>query len=355
MRKFWIIVLIIILISIVISLSKVLILAIEKGGNFMIWNIGDVERVPSNIRKDEKIDISNINDLSINVKSSDVKLILTDEEQLRVVQYSNRDIDDDKKVKINNNTTSVEIREPKLNIWYSFNIFNLHRIAYDIYIPKNYKNNLDLTSASGDIYLEDEIELKNVNFSLASGSINVSKKINAEDIDIKIVSGDIIFNEIIAKKVNLESISGDISLKGNAKSDKIQVKSTSGDIETKDIETNNIEMKTVSGSIETKKLTADIEMKSTSGDIEIESLIGKPNLSTTSGDISINDFKILKDSNIHSTSGDLKIYLNKESNCNINTKTVSGNVNLPDGKNTIGNEPYNILKLETTSGNINIK
>ena len=355
MKKFWIIVLIIILISIVISLSKLLILAIEKGGNFMIWNIEEVEKSSSNIRKDEKIEMSNINDLSINVKSSDVKLILTDEEQLRVVQYSNKEIDDSKIVKINKKDTSIEVSEPKLNVWFNFNIFNIHRIAYDIYIPKSYKNNLELTSASGDIYLEDEIELKNIKFSLASGNINICKKINAEDINIKMVSGDIIFNEVVAKDVILESVSGDINLKGNLNSDKIEIKSTSGDIDTTDIEAKDVKIKTVSGSIETKKVKSDINIESTSGDIEIETLIGESNLSTTSGDISINDFNILKDSNISSTSGDLKIYLNKESNCNINTKTVSGDVNLPDGKNVIGNEPYNILKLNTTSGNINIK
>lgn len=355
MKKFWIIFLIIILISIVILLSNILILSIQEGGNFMMWNIGEVERVSSNIRKDEKIEISNIDDLNINVKSSDVKIVLTDEEELRVVQYSNKEIDNNQKVKINKNNTYIEISDPELNVWYRMNIFNIYKMAYDIYIPKNYKNNLNLISASGDIYLEDEIELKNINFSLASGNINLSKKINAEDIAIKIASGDISFDEISAAKINLESISGDINLRSNIKSDKINIKSTSGDIEAKDMETENVDISTISGDIEIGNVIGDLNIKSTSGDIGIESLIGGASLNTTSGNISINDFKILKESNIYSTSGNLNIYLNREANCNIYTKTISGNIKLPNDKNVIGNEPYNILKLETTSGNINIK
>lgn len=58
---------------------------------------------------------------------------------------------------------------------------------------------------------------------------------------------------------------------------------------------------------------------------------------------------------VRSTSGDLDIYLNEESNCNINTETAVGNVKLPNGRSIIENEPYNTLKLETTSGDINIK
>lgn len=354
MKKVGIIILIVILINLVIVLSNVLISAIRKGENFMIWNIGEVEKNDNNRKKDEKIKITNISDIKINVKPSDVKLILTDEEELRIVQYANQELKDNEKVKINKNDTSIEISEPQLNLWYRINLFNQYKMAYDIYIPKNYKNNLDLISASGDIYLEDEIELKNINMSLVSGNINMEKKVNAQNIDINITSGDVYLKDVIAKKMKLKSVSGDINIRDNINIDEISMKSTSGTIETKDIESENVEIETTSGDIEIGKITGNLNMKSISGEIEIENLIGKSNLKTTSGNISINDFKILEESNINSTSGELKIYMNEESNCHIKTKTVSGNINLPNDRNVVGIEPYHVLNLETISGNITI-
>lgn len=353
MKKIGIIFLIIVLIILVIVLSNVLIYAIQKGENFMMWNIGEVERISSNIRKDEKIEIFDIENLIINTKSSNVKLILTDDEQVRVIQYSNKEIKEEQMVKINKNDKDLKISSQEKS--FGIFLFNLNSIAYDIYIPKNYKSNLKIETASADIDFEDELELKNVQFLAASGDIRGAKKIIAEKIDIELASGNINFNEIDSKDVKLKSVSGEININDKIKAEKADIKTISGDIKIANIESDNIKIEAISGSIETEKIIGNVDMKSTSGDVQIESLKGKISLDTTSGDISVNDFTILNESSVHSISGNIKMFLNKESNCNINTKTVSGNVNLPEDKNIIGNEPYNILKLETTSGNINIK
>ena len=49
------------------------------------------------------------------------------------------------------------------------------------------------------------------------------------------------------------------------------------------------------------------------------------------------------------------MYLNKDSNCEIQTKSVSGNVTLPNRRNVMGIEPYAELNIETVSGNIRLE
>lgn len=69
----------------------------------------------------------------------------------------------------------------------------------------------------------------------------------------------------------------------------------------------------------------------------------------------MNNYNIMGETEIISTSGDVDIYITETSNCKIETKTISGDVRLPNGNTTIGVEPYNNLKIKTTSGDINIR
>ena len=95
--------------------------------------------------------------------------------------------------------------------------------------------------------------------------------------------------------------------------------------------------------------------KTTSGDIEIEKIDGNVELTSTSGDIESSDFKITQKSTIKSTSGNVRMNINSESNCEIRAKSTSGNIDFPNGRNVMGQEPYIELNVQTTSGNIELK
>lgn len=311
MKKTGIIVLIVILSLIVISLIQLLVIGIGSGrGIFM--HFGKIERIKENIVKEEKIDLAGIQDLDIALKASDVNLILTEEQELRVIQYG--DSSDIQPFEVRSNSSQVEVKEPKIG----FRLFYYGQYVYDVYLPKEYSENLKFSSVSGDIFIEDDLKMKTLEISTTSGDINQKKMLKADSIKISSVSGEVSLDDLQAEK--------------------IEIKTTSGEIEVQNIQTG--------------EKTAEITMQSVSGDVSIENLEGKVDVKTTSGEITIQNAKVLGDSNFKSTSGNLSIKIDSTSNTILKAKTTSGRITYPNDKNTTGVEPYYMVNAQTTSGNI---
>lgn len=182
-------------------------------------------------------------------------------------------------------------------------------------LPKEYKESLEIKAVSGDVEVEENLKF--------------------EDLTIASTSGDIKMGNVEAKNIKIESISGDIKL---------------GDLIDEDLR-----LKTVSGDIRVESAKGKIEAKTTSGTIEIKELEGNVELTSVSGDVKSDDFKVTGTSRVKTTSGNVRMYLNQESNCEIQTKSVSGNVTLPNRRNVMGVEPYAELNIETVSGNIRLE
>lgn len=309
MRKFWIIVGIVLSTFLVIALLNILIMAAQNGFHF-----GKVERIPENIRKQEKIGLNEIDKIKLNFKASDVKIIITDEPELKVIQYANKELEEKDLFYTSVSNNELVVKETK-NSGIHFFLFNTNAVAYDIYIPKNYEGSIFVESVSGDIFIDEELKLNNV--------------------EIKNTSGDIIFNRVIS-------------------ANELKIKTVSGDIKLNDVNSNSLILESTSGDINAGRTTNNVGAKSVSGDITINSASGRVSIETTSGDISGYNFIIKEKSNAKSVSGDIKISLDKDSNCKINTNTTSGDIKLPNGINVIGNEPYADFDLRTTSGDIRV-
>lgn len=91
MKKTGIIILIVVLMLLIISFSNLLIRAIihrDEEFNFM----GEIERKEEWIRKEEKVDIQGIEEIDIKTIDSDARIILTDEAEIRVVQYASKNL-----------------------------------------------------------------------------------------------------------------------------------------------------------------------------------------------------------------------------------------------------------------------
>lgn len=315
MKKIGIIILIIVLMMLVISFTKVLIFAIHNNNWNWFLGFGSGKELRKNeyIRKEESIDLVDVDKIELEFKSSDLNVHFTEDTKMRVVQYSTKELNEDELFKVNRTSSTINISEK--NKIYFFYIGFFDQKAYDVYIPKEYEKTLKI--------------------SLVSGNIEVDESLKFEDLTISSTSGDIKMRDIEAKSIGIETVSGDIKLQ-NLKEDNLKLKTTSGDISMGNI-VGEIEAKTTSGEIESRKIEGNVEMQSVSGNIECE------------------DFRITGDSNIKTTSGEVKMYLNEESNCEIFTDTVSGNVTLPNRRNVMGNAPYVELKVKTTSGNIRLE
>ncbi|MCI8481875.1 MAG: DUF4097 domain-containing protein [Clostridia bacterium] len=318
MKKVGIIVLIIILISLVIGLCKVLVFALHHND----WNWfttvfkGDSNmRKEEYIRKEQKIAIDDIEKINLDFKSSDLNVFFTEDREIRVVQYSYKDLREDEFFQVDKTSSNITISENKKPRFFIFYIGFMENFIYDVYLPKEYIGKLEIKSVSGDIEVKDHLTFK--------------------DLKIATTSGDIKMGDVDAKNIQMDTVSGDIKL-GQLESDVLALKTVSGDIFVESIE-GKTQAKTTSGGIELQKIEGSVELASISGDIKSE------------------DFKILGASKVKTTSGNVKMYLNQEANCEIQTKTVSGNVTLPNRRNVMGEEPYEELSIETVSGNIRLE
>lgn len=347
MKKFWIIILIIILINIVGWLSGILIRAIIGGENWFM-SFGKVERLPENVRKEMSVSIDGVENLNLNFKSSEARVIVTDSDEIKIIEYSKKKLDEKDLFTLENTKESININEGKSK----FHLFSFNNIAYDIYIPQKYENNLKIFTGSGDVEFSEEMNLKDVDILLISGDCMISSKIVSEEIIIKSTSGDIKVNSLETKKLDMSSTSGEVVANGDIISENVQLKSVSGDVISGKVESKNVDIETTSGDIKVSEIMMGrVNAKSVSGDIKIEKISGNADLKTTSGDINVSKFEILGDSNINSTSGDVKITPSQNSNCNIDTNTTSGDVGVSNSN--IGDGEFK-LKIKTTSGDIKV-
>lgn len=292
-----------------IALVSLLGFAIYNGGDFMAF--GHVERIEKNIRKDERFSIENIENLEISLISADAYIYTTDEQEIRVVQYSNKELKQDRLYEshLSNQTLSIEGERSKIH----FGFFINPSMIYEIFIPKEYSKNINIKTVSGDIMVEDNISNQNLTLKSTSGDIKSTNTLTST-IDIQTVSGD----------VDLEDVVGTTSIK------------------------------TTSGDVKASNLEGDINIHTVSGDIRISSLIGGTNIETTSGDIKMNRFELQNASKMKTVSGEVDLTL-ENTNCEVRTKTTSGDVHLPNGSSLIGDKVDYILEIKTTSGDITIK
>ncbi len=350
MKKVGIIVLIAILIALICILTGVIIIAINGDGQFS-WFIG-VEKIEENISKSENVSILNIDEIELDLKHASVNIELTESQELKIIQYIDKNVNDKKifNLIITDNKIRVEQEENRVNFAF-FGFGNMNKIAYDIYLPKEYAKKFNISTTSGDIEFNNDIDLEKININTTSGSVKSNFGIVSNDTTISCISGDIEINNAEGEKLNVSTTSGNIRI-ANAKGEKT-IQATSGNIYIENCNDNG-GIQASSGNIKISNYVGNGNIKATSGNINIGTYKGSGEIKASSGNVKIQDATILEDTNIKTTSGNITIDINKETNCEIRTKTTSGKVTVPNGSHIVGVAPYKILDLQATSGNIKI-
>lgn len=224
--------------------------------------------------------LSDIKELKINSRRSDIEIKNTKEEQIKVIIYGSTKEKATSYIKNNILNISKNIEK---RICFGLCLHEEDKIV--VYLPKQIKSTLEIQNQSGDIIIEKlpNLELKINN---TSGNIEI-EKVNKSNITT--ISGDILLNE--TSIATLRSKSGEIEIKQI--SDFANIETTSGDIEVMNF-----------------NMLRNSSMKTTSGNITI---------------LSINDIAILS----HTKSGDLRIKeSNKEAKSILKVYTTSGNITI---------------------------
>lgn len=303
--------LIIILSLLIITLISFMIGVIVFGYDYN-FNISSYELV-----KKEEYKLSDIDKININTTSANIEFYESDSDSIIIEQYSSKKIEEKELFTYNISGKNFNIKDGKQRRFLYIFSFGFRGWFYKIYLPKDYQEEVIVKTVSGDIVLHD----------------------NVNDLN----------------NLSMTTTSGDISVEENLKTKKLSIRTVSGDVKLSTVNAVNTEIKTTSGDIIVNSITNDSYIKSISGDIEINQLEGNIKLITTSGDVEIDKFHMKNASSIKTVSGEVDVNFTKDTNYEVITKTISGDVSLPSDSSINGNSPYNKLNIKTTSGDIEIK
>jgi lia operon protein LiaG len=235
---------------------------------------------------------------------------------------------------------------------------------------------INISSQNADInFTQSQDDLIKVNIPKSDGNkINVSQDGSTLNIDQHRNSFFTVFYitnrstiniavpEKYEKDISINSKSGDISLNGNYTFSKAFINKASGDLMADSITADTFSMKTASGDADISNLSAEYDIDSASGDITVESLSGNGDLRMVSGNLNVDIAKLDGELKIETVSGESNIDFAKDVNAEISTGSVSGEVKSDfdmnfsgkNGSGTIGNSPYQKVKISTVSGDINL-
>ncbi len=248
-------------------------------------------------------DADTIDSLSFDWVSGHMNVRIVDEgDTVKIVEYANRELKDDEKMKISQSGGTLEIKFDE-KIFSFFEGINFMK-ALLVEIPKNVAENfvdVDLGTVSADLKI-DSISCRNFKFSTTSGDAKLPA-ITAEDsIELSSVSGNISIEDSSAQKLKMPTTSGNMMAE-NTKVEQLQVSSVSGRLDFSGV-CKKINGSSTSGEIRilTEEMIEEADMSSVSGDLELvlpENDGFKAKYSSVSGDFRC-DFAVTYDSSEHS-------------------------------------------------------
>lgn len=342
----------------------------------LFFNI-DVKDFKSNkylyeVNQEQSFDVGNIKDINIDSFSSDINIIDTDDNKVKVHIYGK--LYAKSKVEVNNpvielDNGKLDIRESKkgkiyiginLNIG---NLFNKNETKIDLYIPESYREDIKIASSSGNITAAP-LNIKKLNIDTFSGKIVLSG-VTADTVQFETSSGDIKADNIKADNIKINSFSGKSEFK-ELNAVKLSFESSSGDLSLGAAKTENTTLDTFSGKITAEALEADdANVSTSSGKIVIDMAKFKNvKCESFSGDVFFSKAE-LKDTDIKTSSGNVAIKLGENSEFALDADSSSGNVSCEfpvdsieeQGKHRIKGivgKADSKIKIETFSGNIRI-
>lgn len=247
-----------------------------------------------------------IDKISIDVTSTDIEIISTDEDEITVHLYG--------EVPTNRNTElpaliayktgselRIEIEKPRI-IMVGINIW---RAKLDVYVPEDLIETLKVDTASSDTRMSN-LSINKIIVNTVSGDFK-GEALAANSFKLNSTSGDIEIKDHKGE-IKIDSVSGDVMLVNGDEDGDIEVSTISGNVYVEREDSCNIRIGTISGEVEIN-LSGDAQFyfraNSVSGDIEnkfpveiissgrtgLEGIVGSDEkeiiVSTTSGDISI--------------------------------------------------------------------
>ena len=291
----------------------VICLAIIMVASFVIAGIilvvtGNFSIATEKIDESKTFDVGGINEIYLDMVSTDINIISTDKEEIRVHFYGEVSTNIKKDIPAlvayeSGDELRVEIIRPKTV--FGIGVINIWRTKLDVYIPEDSIEVLKIETVSADTNISD-LKVDKFNLNAVSGDFK-GESLFAGDLKIHTISGDISLKDYTGN-IDFNTVSGDAVLGGGSQNDNIKVVTVSGEVCIEQEDSSNMNISSISGDVEidlsedawfylkASTLSGDIENRFpikiiSSGRRDLEGIVGSDEkeitIRTTSGDIDV--------------------------------------------------------------------
>ncbi|MDZ7836677.1 MAG: DUF4097 family beta strand repeat-containing protein [Actinomycetota bacterium] len=267
---------------------------------------GGISISKKQVDQSEVFDLSAIDNISIDTVSTDINIMATDGDQIKVDFYGQVSTNINKNkpelvVYQSQDKLNIEIVQPK-GIYFGINIQDT---VLDVYIPQNNFDSFSVSTTSGSCNIK-QLEAENFAYNNVSGDLNAIG-FQTDNSRLKSTSGDIMLTGYTGN-IEARSISGDVILKDGRANENINVETTSGKVDIYQDHASSMDLSSISGEINIQMdrqaefylsigtISGDIENRfpvsvTSASDRDLEGTVGNGDarvlIKTTSGDISI--------------------------------------------------------------------
>lgn len=267
---------------------------------------GGISISKEQVDQSEVFDLSAIDTISIDTISTDINIMATDGDQIKVDFYGQISTNINKNkpelvVYQSQDKLNIEIVQPK-GIYFGINIQDT---VLDVYIPQNNFDSFSVSTTSGSCTIK-QLKAENFAYNNVSGDLNATD-LQTENSRLKSTSGDIMLAGYTGN-IEARSISGDVILKDGRSNENINVETTSGKVDIYQDHVSSMDLSSISGEINIQMdrqaefylsidtISGDIDNRfpvsvTSTSDRDLEGTVGNGDarvlIKTTSGDINI--------------------------------------------------------------------
>lgn len=197
-----------------------------KSGLQTTWKNLSESFEDSRHRYDYTVPAAELTGVEVITSGGDVTFGVSQDDNIYIVELSKSELSEDKLARIQTTGGILTVAQGQKysagSVMFSYGMLSSD---FEIYLPQRAWNSLEVTTTSGDVELEKDLEVANLTLHTVSGDLECPQ-LKCGVVDIHTTSGDVDVTGDCCE-VHLKTISGDCAFEGSA--DKLFAKSTSGD------------------------------------------------------------------------------------------------------------------------------
>lgn len=246
----------------------------------------------------------NFNNIKINVNTSNVEFVCSENNECMVVSIDTEKIEHT--VTVENDTLLIETEDNRK--WYDYIGIHFGETLLTVHLPKDSYDSLSIKADTSDITVPKDFTFNTTYIETDTGDIGFSANmlgvldistdtgridfgiIKAQDIILESDTGDIAFNSAECKNVSIENDTGDVRFSNTIVTEKISVTTSTGDVSFDYSDAEEISICTNTGDVSGRLLSEKVFIcDSGTGKIDVPYSMsgGRCEITTDTGDIEI--------------------------------------------------------------------